>query len=241
MKYLDDKENSDFHLAEHLRFSLGSSSNNYRSSSHDEDDNSAFRMRVSLGSSSTNQRRSSHDEEAFTKRFCGGSNYNHNKKMSRLNEYSNRQKTIRQKANRRKTSKTVSSRASDPPPESDGDNVIALFGANGVTGHYFLKFAIEAGYSVRTLVLPGVTLDDMEGNSKLTSVTGNFDEEDKIYRVVRKAAYVVCMLNDCDSTLQDVLGSQQSNFAFIQRLVPIMQQCQKCRLLMYQVGCVEVH
>ena len=70
---------------------------------------------------------------------------------------------------------------------------------------------------------------------------GNFDEEDKIYRVVRKAAYVVCMLNDCDSTLQDVLGSQQSNFAFIQRLVPIMQQCQKCRLLMYQVGCVEVH
>jgi nucleoside-diphosphate-sugar epimerase len=113
--------------------------------------------------------------------------------------------------------------------------VIALFGAYGVTGHYFLKFALEAGYSVRALILPGVVLEDMEGNDKLTLVTGTFEEEHKIQRVVKKAAYVVCMINDCESTLQDD-SEPSNNFSFIQRLVPIMEQCRACPILLYQVS-----
>jgi hypothetical protein len=114
--------------------------------------------------------------------------------------------------------------------------VVALFGAYGVTGHYFLKLAMEAGYHVRALILPGIVLDDLQDNENLTLVTGTFDEDNKIRRVVRKAAYVVCMLNDCDNPLQkNPSTAPPSNFSFMQRLVPIMEKCSACRVLLYQV------
>lgn len=116
------------------------------------------------------------------------------------------------------------------------DKVIALFGAYGVTGHYFLKLALEAGYHVRVLLLPGIDLEDIEGNENLTIVTGTFDDDQKIRRVVRKAAFVVCMLNDCEkSAVQNHNGTQCSNLKFIQQLLPILQDIQLCQVLLYQV------
>lgn len=160
--------------------------------------------------------------------------------------------------------KTVSER--DPSEET-----IALFGAHGVTGHYFLQLAMEAGYQVRALVLPGISLDDVSpAADNLRLFTGAMDEPDKIRRVVKNASYVVCLLNDCDKTLlkhtqqqedartcsanlenmpplmrtqsQDERDSIQkavaasSNLQFMQTLVPILEEQNKCRVLLYQVS-----
>ena len=105
-----------------------------------------------------------------------------------------------------------------------------------MTGHYFLKLALEAGYHVRVLLLPGINLEDIEGNDNLTVITGTFDDDQKIRRVVRKAAFVVCMLGDCEkSAVQNQAGTQCSNLKFIHQLVPILQDIQLCQVLLYQV------
>jgi hypothetical protein len=152
---------------------------------------------------------------------------------------------------------------------SDNDpseETIAVFGAYGVTGHYFLQLAMEAGYKVRALVLPGITLDDVAPASEnLRLITGSFDEEEKVRRVVKSASYVVCLLNDCNKSLQ--LKRQQedartcaanlenippimhpnrdehdgkpsacsSNLKFMQTLIPILDELDTCRVLLYQV------
>jgi hypothetical protein len=156
--------------------------------------------------------------------------------------------------------KSVSTK--DPSEET-----IAVFGAYGVTGHYFLQLAMEAGYKVRALVLPGITLDDVSPASEnLRLITGSFDEEEKVRRVVKNASYVVCLLNDCNKSLQ--LKRQQedartcaanlenippilipnnegakdgktsacsSNLKFMQTLLPILDELDKCRVILYQV------
>jgi uncharacterized protein YbjT (DUF2867 family) len=72
-------------------------------------------------------------------------------------------------------------------PKRIPENVIAIFGAYGVTGHYFLQLALEAGYHVRALMLPGIVLEDMQGNDNLSLITGTLDDESKIRRVVKNA------------------------------------------------------
>lgn len=134
---------------------------------------------------------------------------------------------------RSKTKKSIETSSSS---KADVESTIALFGAYGVTGHYFLKQAVEAGYHVRVLMIPGVELIDFQGNPNVTLVTGTFDDKEKIYRLIRKAAYVVCMLNDCRQTLQDSSKSP-SNYDFVKLLVPMMGgMSPACRVLLYQVG-----
>lgn len=203
---IDDKENSEFHYNEHLRFSLSS----YSRSSHQSDDNMSKRY----------SRSSLQSDDDMNKRISGGSSYNHNKRLSRTKGW--------QKPSSKQHRSSTSTKTTIASSESSNENTIAIFGAYGVTGQYFLKFALEAGYSVRALTFPGLELDDMVGNDKLTLVEGTFDEEQKLERVVRKAAYVVCMINDCESHSND-------NFSFIQKLVPIMERCRACRVLLYQV------
>lgn len=119
------------------------------------------------------------------------------------------------------------------------EKTIALFGVSGVTGNYFLQLAVEAGYHVRALILPGFELEDMKGNPSLTLVQGTMDDQAKIHRVIRKAAYVVCMLNDCpqmiDTTPATIVPTH-SNYQFIQLLVPLMSRCATCKVLLYQVS-----
>jgi hypothetical protein len=208
MRYLDDENeepDDEPSYNEHLRFS----SSSYHAQSE---------------ASSDNALREENKHNASSSRYSGGSNYNHNKRMSRTSRHSANTRDSYQHDNRRSQASAKTDDAAD---------TIALFGAYGITGHYFLKFALEAGYNVRVLLLPGIVLDDMEGNDKLTVITGAFDDEQKVRRVVRKASYVVCMLNDCDHTLQNSIPP--SNFDFIQRLLPILNEYQKCKVLLYQV------
>jgi hypothetical protein len=159
------------------------------------------------------------------------------------------------------------------------EETIAVFGAYGVTGNYFLQQAMEAGYKVRALILPGMQMDDYANSDQLRLITGSFDEEEKVRRVVKNASYVVCLLNDCDKTLQQQkqqqnattvsskldnlenmppvlydnatgsnVGSSASsgsvkksptnsngNYRFMQMLVPILEELDTCRVLLYQV------
>jgi hypothetical protein len=115
------------------------------------------------------------------------------------------------------------------------DKTIALFGVNGVTGHYFLQLAVEAGYHVRAMIIPGFELEDMKENPNLTLIHGTMDDVRKIHRVIRKAAYVVCMLTDCPQPFESTRNTL-SNYEFIQNLVPLMAECPACKVLLYQVS-----
>jgi hypothetical protein len=125
---------------------------------------------------------------------------------------------------------------------------------------------MEAGYKVRALVLPGMELNDVDvGNNNVRVITGSFDEEDKIRRVCKNASYVLCLLNDCDKTLQQSKQQQDvttcstnlenimpittingtvtnasstayPNLQFMQTLLPILEDLDTCRVLLYQVS-----
>lgn len=128
------------------------------------------------------------------------------------------------------------------------EETIALFGAYGVTGQYFLKRAIEAGFKVNALVLPGMRMGDLSGNQNLQMVTGSFDEIEKIREVVKNATYVVCLMNDCDhENFPPPIGNRERNedpsydsfnLNFMHNLVPILEHCAKCRVLLYQASSV---
>ena len=140
------------------------------------------------------------------------------------------------KGNRRQTtvSNTSQSQSSKTSRNTASEKTIALFGVNGVTGNYFLQLAVEAGYQVRALILPGFELEDMQANPNLTLIYGTLDDDAKIHRVIRKAAYVVCMLNDFpQSMVESASGSTPipSNFDFIRKLAS-----SPCKVLLYQVS-----
>lgn len=215
-----EKENyDDDQFMEHLRFS---SSFHPRPSNASDQSNSTS----SYHGRPTHHRGSKESYDSQSKRITGGSSYNRNKKFSRTRgsqEGSERCSTD----SRRETC--------DATCLTTSDNVIALFGAYGTTGQYFLQLALEAGYRVRVLVLPGVQLD-MPPSKHLTIVTGTFDEEDKIQRVIKKACYIVCMVNDCSKIMEDKEDSVNcSALGFIQRLVGILGESRSNRVLLYQV------
>ena len=138
------------------------------------------------------------------------------------------------------------------------EETIAIFGAYGVTGNHFLKFAMEAGYKVQALILPGMEMNDVACNDNLQLVTGSFDEDEKIRKVVKGATYVVCLLNDCDRSLHhqdqenlpppigntdesDVDNSFSLSLNFMHNLVPILEESATCRVLLYQVSYESIH
>ena len=95
-------------------------------------------------------------------------------------------------------------------------------------------------------MLPGISLDDMQDNENLRIFVGTLDDEDKVKRVVRNASYVVCMLTDCENTLQqdNINGAEtatekkpekDANLNFMQLLCPILEETGACKVLLYQV------
>mmetsp|Transcript_39790 Transcript_39790/g.96060 ORF Transcript_39790/g.96060 Transcript_39790/m.96060 type:complete len:387 (+) Transcript_39790:61-1221(+) len=174
------------------------------------------------------------------RRIAGGSNYNHNKRISRT-KMAQEERSQRSSYGSRSRHEIRREHTVDEEDENflhTSDNVIALFGAYGTTGQHFLQVALEAGYRVRVLLMPGVELD-IPASKNLSIVTGTFDEEQKIERVLKKAAYVVCMLNDCTQIMEEKDDeSSTSNYRFVQRLVSILEQVRSKRVLLYQASSV---
>jgi len=127
---------------------------------------------------------------------------------------------------------------SDPSEET-----IAIFGAYGVTGHYFLQRAIEAGYNIQAMILPGMEMEDVACSKSLRLITGSLNEVDKISEVVKNATYVVCLLNDCDhENFNPPIGNSGdgmddfNNLNFMHNLVPILEGSGACRVLLYEAS-----
>jgi NAD(P)H-binding len=78
--------------------------------------------------------------------------------------------------------------------ESRVAETIALFGADGCTGHHFLRLALDAGYRVRALVAPSTKLEgDFED---LYTVIGTLNDDAKVQEVVYSSTYVVSMVGE---------------------------------------------
>jgi hypothetical protein len=246
----NDKENggveSEFEYSEHLRFSTSMTSrqsrlceiNNVRESSLDSSSNYHRGSRASASSSRHQDKRESASSRHQQDKRESASSSHHQAKRESASSRHHRDK--REDSN----SKASSSRHKKPNSIVDPQNVIAVFGAYGVTGHYFLQRALEAGYHVRALMLPGIGLEDMQGNDNLSLITGTLDDENKIRRVVKNSSFVVCMLTDCENTLQHPPPSsaRSSNspppattFDFIKRLCPILEDVGLCQVFLYQV------
>ena len=124
------------------------------------------------------------------------------------------------------------------------EEIIAVFGAYGITGQYFLQRAMEAGYNVKAMVLPGMDLEDVSSCQSLRLYTGTLDELDKVQEVVKDASYVVCLLSDCDDeNFNPPIGNEEENGAydfhnlnFVHNLVPMLENSSKCRVFLYQVS-----
>jgi hypothetical protein len=218
--------------------------NNGRSSS-----NAPLSSRLSGSSGNRDNRNRTTTSRRGSEESAAGSKKSNICKTSRLSSNSNSNANnntaaaiIKKMAEKR----TISNK--DPSEET-----IAIFGAYGVTGNHFLKFAMEAGYKVQALILPGMEMNDVACNDNLQLVTGSFDEDEKIRKVVENATYVVCLLNDCDRSLHhqdqenlpppigntdesDVYNSFSLNLNFMHNLVPILEQSDTCRVLLYQVS-----
>lgn len=180
--------------------------------------------------------RSGQSADSQSRRIAGGSNYNHNKRISRTRIQEERnQRASYGSRGRHEIRREHSVDEEDENFLHTSDNVISLFGAYGTTGQHFLQVALEAGYRVRVLLLPGIELDIPESKN-LTVVTGSFDEEAKIERVLKRASYVVCMLNDCPQIMEEKDGeSSTSNYRFIQRLISLLERVRSKRVLLLQV------
>ncbi len=124
------------------------------------------------------------------------------------------------------------------------EEIIAVFGAYGVTGQYFLQRAMEAGYNVKAMILPGMDLEDVSSCQSLRLYTGTLDEVDKVQEVVKDASYVVCLLSDCDDeNFNPPIGNEEEDGSydfnklnFAHNLVPMLENSSKCRVLLYQVS-----
>ncbi|KAG7351675.1 NADPH-binding protein [Nitzschia inconspicua] len=216
-----------------------------------------------------------HERSSRSNHGRGRSHSNSLGDASRRKESTSSLRTISQHSSSVRNSTSTNGEASLPSVPKKGvsskdpsEETIALFGAFGVTGHYFLQLAMEAGYKVRALVLPGITLDDVSpASDNLRLITGSFDEAEKIRRVVKNASYVVCLLNDCDKSLTQLKKQQEdartcaanlenmppilnhqddkkdmvaagSNLKFMQTLLPILEELDTCRVLLYQASSV---
>jgi len=131
--------------------------------------------------------------------------------------------------------------------KAPSEEIIAIFGAYGITGQYFLQQSIEAGYNVKALILPGMDMGDIASYRSLRLITGSLGEEDKIREVVRDATYVVCLVNDCDhENVNPPVGIAAddthmahfdfNNLNFMHNLVPILEDSKTCRVLLYEVS-----
>ncbi len=128
--------------------------------------------------------------------------------------------------------------------KAPSEETIAIFGAYGVTGQYFLQRAMEAGYNIQAMILPGMEMEDVACSKSLRLITGTLNEVEKVREVVENATYVVCLLNDCeDENFSPPIGNaeddgnyQFNNLNFMHNLVPILEHSKTCRVLLYEVS-----
>ena len=116
------------------------------------------------------------------------------------------------------------------------DSTIALFGAHGKTGRYFLKHALNSAYSVRALVpqgLPKNSFQEYEDYPNFKVFRGEVTDQEIIKHVIRKSKYVVCMLGD---TLPGK-SEYPDNFltSFLQHLYPLMKEESSIECFLFQV------
>lgn len=124
------------------------------------------------------------------------------------------------------------------------EEIIAVFGGYGVTGSHFLQKAIDAGYNVKAMILPGMEMEDVSSCQSLRLYTGTLDEVDKVQEVVKDATYVVCLLSDCDDeNFNPPVGNEEEagsydfqKLNFVHNLVPMLEHSGKCRVLLYQAS-----
>jgi hypothetical protein len=223
-----EAEDATLQYSEHLRFSTISYNNNL------DENSAAFKENVPGYSE-----HSRYSDGRLSK--GAGSRQSHPSNRESNASSSNHRSISKSGNDRRQTNQSnmSQSRSSNTTSSSSCERTIALFGVNGVTGNHFLQLAVEAGYQVRALILPGFELEDMRENPNLTLIHGTLDDEAKIERVIRKAAYVVCMLNDCPQSIEisnENNPPAPSNYHFIQKLVPLMSKCSACKVLLYQVS-----
>lgn len=131
-----------------------------------------------------------------------------------------------------------SSMYQDTDDEDEGTNIekddkIALFGAYGSTGDHFTRLALDAGYSVRALILPGAKSEsNIPCSSAYVSVVGSLEDNHKVEEVLSGATYVICMLSD---TLTKTEGYKSDCFSrFVKILYPLMKSEPTIQLFLYQ-------
>eukprot|EP00536_Pseudo-nitzschia_multiseries_P010564 jgi/Psemu1/243044/estExt_Genewise1.C_3270013 len=208
---------------------------------------------MNRGDFDPNRKKRSDTEKGSDNRSSRGSSRSSRENQSRHsnssgNSYSNRRgsevttRTLlsKPKANNNNNVAKRSVSKKDPSEET-----IAIFGANGVTGHHFLQRALEAGYKIKALVQPGMPMTDVAGNQNLRLVTGALDEIEKIREVVFNASYVVCLMNDCadEESIKPPIGNGEEaysefNLNFVHNLVPILEQSDTCRVFLYEASSV---
>jgi hypothetical protein len=103
---------------------------------------------------------------------------------------------------------------------------------------------MDAGYNIQAMILPGMEMEDVACSKSLKLITGYFNEAETIREVAKNATYVVCLLNDCEhENFDPPIGNEEDNAAydfnnlnFMHNLIPILEDSQKCRVLLYEAS-----
>lgn len=118
---------------------------------------------------------------------------------------------------------------------------IALFGATGVTGKYFLKLALEGGFKVQAMVRSKDKLEeDLQKNPSLTITEGDFANAESITATIKGANYVVCMAGGpMGQSKQDYPTNLMLNF--VTNVTKIIQDtAPSVKVFLYQAGAFSV-
>lgn len=109
---------------------------------------------------------------------------------------------------------------------------IALFGATGKTGKEFFPVALRSGYRVKALVRDASKIKIT--NDNLTTVQGDFENEQALEQVLDGSNYVVCM---AAATKIDGVYPEHFMLNFVQRLYSVVQKLNaKPKVFLYQAG-----
>ena len=264
-----DESRSVKNLANQLKQTASFDYNNNRSSYHSEKENEAYLQHEYEKGSSRNrksdpERTSLENNYSLAMSQMNRGDYgpvrSKQKKTSRDSSSSrtkeNVQLTVEQRTRQLQTSSTSINTITTSKPvdikvkkrsvskKDPSEETIAVFGAYGTTGQYFLQRAMDAGYNIQAMILPGMEMEDVACSKSLKLITGYFNEAETIREVVKNATYVVCLLNDCEHEHFDPpIGNEEDNAAyefnnlnFMHNLIPILEDSQKCRVLLYEVS-----
>ena len=115
---------------------------------------------------------------------------------------------------------------------------IALFGATGATGGYFLKLALEKGFHVKAMVrTPSKLNPDLQQQypEALTVIQGDFSNKDSITTTVQGTHYVVSMAGGPHGKPKEYPPSLM--FDFVTLLCGVLKETNpSIKVLLYQAG-----